>query len=497
MKIFSAEQIRSWDKFTIEHETIASIDLMERAASRVVVWLTSNFSKSASYKIFCGPGNNGGDGLAIARMLTLYEYSVTCIIVTASSYSEDFQANLRRLKGILEPVYFHKEMDLVFKDDDIIVDTIFGSGLNRPVGGVFKELVKLINQARKKVVAIDMPSGLFCDEFNVDEIKVKADFTLTFQSPKLSQLLPGNSSYVGNLMMLDIGLHEDYHEDTSCNNIYLEEAEITKLLQSRPKYSHKGTFGKAMIIAGSKGSVGAAVLCASACYRSGTGLVYACLPACGTSIMQVALPEAIVLENEGNEYFTKLPDVSPYDCIGIGPGIKENEEAVELLKNLFKAYRKPLVIDAGALNLVSRERELVDFIPSGSILTPHPKEFERLTGFKGNDFERLEVLKDFAAKIKSFVILKGAHTVIATPDRKLIFNSTGNPGMATGGSGDVLTGILTGLLAQGYPSLDAAMLGVYMHGFAGDKASKRTGMAPLLASDIITGLSDFFLMAES
>lgn len=495
MKIFSAEQIKAWDKFTIEKEPITSIDLMERAASRVVDWLTSNFSKSASYKIFCGPGNNGGDGLAVARMLAKKSYSVTCIICASSGYSNDFQVNLKRLQGILEPVYFDSE--IVINERDIIIDAIFGSGLNRPVGGIYKEVVLQINKANEKVVSIDMPTGLFCNEYNGDEIKVKADYTLTFQSPKLSQLLPENSTYVGHLKILDIGLLKEYHVDTSCDYKYLIESEIRNILKPRPKFSHKGTFGKAMIIAGSKGSVGAAVLCASACYRSGTGLVYACLPACGTSIMQVALPEAIVLENEGNEYFTKLPDVSPYDCIGIGPGIKENEEAVELLKNLFKAYRKPLVIDAGALNLVSREREFVDFIPSGSILTPHPKEFERLTGFKGNDFERLEVLKDFAAKIKSFVILKGAHTVIATPDRKLIFNSTGNPGMATGGSGDVLTGILTGLLAQGYPSLDAAMLGVYMHGFAGDKASKRTGMAPLLASDIITGLSDFFLMAES
>lgn len=497
MKIFSAEQIRAWDKYTIDHEPISSIDLIERASSRIFSWLTSKFPVNSSFKIFCGPGNNGGDGLAVARMLAKQSYSVTCIIIPSSGYSEDFELNLKRLQSILEPIYFKSGMKMDFQNKDIIIDAIFGSGLNRPVGGIFKEAVNLINQATNEVISIDMPTGIFCDDINEDEIKIEADYTLSFQTPKFSQLLPESFKYVGELEVLDIGLHKEFYNRTSSEMNFMEESEIRKLIKPRTKFSHKGTFGKALIVAGSKGSIGAAVLCASACYRSGTGLVYACLPGCGTSIMQGALPEAIVVENEGKDFFTKLPDVSPYAGIGIGPGIKENGEAIEFLKNLFETYRKPIVIDAGALNLLSRERTLFELIPAGSILTPHPKEFERLTGFKGNNFERLEVLKDLAAKIKSIVILKGAHTVIATPDRKLYFNSTGNPGMATGGSGDVLTGILTGLLAQGYKPENAARLGVYMHGFAGDKASKRTGMAPLLASDIITGLSDFFLIAES
>jgi len=497
MKIFTTEQIRRWDAYTIRYEPITSLDLMERASQNIAAWIHNRFNLSHPVTVFCGPGNNGGDGLVVARLLLQYGFSVRTYIAEASSYSDDFRINERRLLDISTPERFSEETVVSFQPGEIIIDALFGSGLNRPLAGIFGKITDQINTSGATVVAIDIASGLFGEKFNSDPVKVCADYTLALQAPRLSHLLPANDAFVGQLHILDIGLSGDFQQAEPSDIRYLTGDWIRSKLKKRSQYSHKGTYGKALIIAGSKGSIGAAVLTSTACYRAGAGLVYAALPACGTPIMQIALPEAIVLEDPADESHSVLPDTDPFAAIGIGPGIRENEIVAKLLEQLLENHKGGLVLDAGVLNLIARHKKLLDKIPAGVVLTPHPKEFERLAGKSENDYERLEKLKELSQRIQGTIVLKGAHTVIATPESGLFINSTGNPGMATGGSGDVLTGIITGLIAQGYAPHIAAVVGVFLHGYAGDCAGKRTGMAPLLATDIIGSMKDFFRAFES
>lgn len=496
MKIFTTEQIRQWDAYTIRYEPITPLDLMERASRNIAAWIHERFNLSHPVTVFCGPGNNGGDGLAVARLLSRYGFSVRTYIIEAASCSADFLINEKRLRGVDTPEKFTEETRVLFRPNEIVIDALFGSGLNRPLDGLFGKATDQINAARAIVVAIDTPSGLFGEKCDSNSTKVRADYTLALQSPKLSHLLPANDAFVGQLYILDIGLSVDFQQAEFSDIHYLTEDWIRARLKKRSRYSHKGTYGKALIIAGSKGSIGAAVLTSTACYRAGTGLVYAALPACGTQIMQIALPEAIVLEDPADDSHSVLPDTGPFEAIGVGPGIRENDTSVKLLEELFQKYKGGLVIDASALNLIAQNRRLLDKIPEGAVLTPHPKEFERLVGESRNDYERLEKLKELSTRIRGTVVLKGARTVVATSE-ELLINSTGNPGMATGGSGDALTGIITGLIAQGYAPRIAAAVGVFLHGYAGDSASKRTGLAPLLATDIIEGMKDSFLAFES
>lgn len=496
MKIFSSEQIKDWDNYTIQHKPISSIDLMELASLKAANWICNSFADFKDVVVFCGPGNNGGDGLAIARILASRNFAVQCFIVKSPNYSDDFQINLERLQKIATPVFLDISTDVVLPSGCVFIDALFGHGLNRPLSGIYAELSELFSNSPNAVVAIDMPTGIFSDKSSKGFLAVKADFTLTFQSPKIAQLLPENGNSIGELVILDIDLSSEYLANTPATNYLIDDELIKPILKTRNKFSHKGTFGKALIFAGSRGSMGAAVLCAKACYRSGAGLVYALIPSCGVDIMQVSLPEAVVLEFNTNGDIS-LPDWNLYQSLGIGPGINEDEKTVALLKQIFENSTTPVVLDASALNLIALHQNLFDSIPKGSILTPHPKEFERLAGKAENDFDRLEKVKELAKTTQSIWVLKGAHTAIALPGGEVYFNSTGNPGMATGGSGDVLTGIITGLLAQGYSAEDAAILGVYLHGYAGDKASKKTGLAPLLASDIIEGIKDFYFDYES
>jgi len=491
MKILSTTQIKDWDLFTIEKEPITSVDLMERAAFSTFKWVRVKFSKTRPFYVFCGPGNNGGDGLALARLLLKARFNVKVFIVNAGQYSQDFLINKERLEQIHTPLFIENTIP-IFPSDAVLIDALFGSGLNRPLRGIYASLVKQINDTAAIKVAIDMPSGLFSDIPTPGTVIVKADFTLTFQVPKIALLLPESGLYAGEMVVLPIDLHPVYLEEISCDRFMLTSKEIAPLLIKRNKFSHKGTFGRALILAGSFGMIGAALLAAKACGRAGAGLVTAYLPACGYAVFQSSYPEALALTDPEEYFITKIPDVSKYDAIGTGPGLYEGIETAEMLQALFSAYKKPIVIDASALNVISKHRNLLKEIPEGSILTPHPKEFERLAGKPEHDFDCLERLKAFAAEIKAFVVLKGAHSVIASPDGKLFFNSTGNPGMATGGSGDVLTGILTALLAQGYQPLNAALLGVYLHGFAGDVAASKMGYASLIASDIIESIKDFY-----
>jgi len=490
LKILSSRQIREWDAYTIIQEPIASIDLMERASKAFVRWFADRFNISGRVGIICGTGNNGGDGLAIARLLKQENYNVSVWIVRGGKESDDFKANSERL-GKMKLSEITSSVDpVLFADCDILIDALFGSGLSRSAVGIYAQVIDCLNQAAALRIAVDIPSGLMADHSSTGRI-VLADHTVSFQLPKLAFLLPENQAYVGEWHLVDIGLDNTFIYEQETPYYYLTRESVKKILKPRFKFSNKGDHGKALLIAGSYGKMGACILSAKSVLRSGIGLLTLHVPRQGYAIVQTSVPEAMVSIDEHDQFFSTLPSLEVYTAIGIGPGLGQQKESVEAFKKLLQAG-KPLVIDADALNMLSTHRELLHLIAPGSILTPHPKEFERLVGKWGNDFDRLEKQRQLAREIKSVIIVKGAHTSITTADGKVYFNSTGNPGMATGGSGDVLTGILTSLLAQNYSSLEAAILGVYIHGMAGDLAAAEKTMYAMMASDIFECLPAAF-----
>jgi ADP-dependent NAD(P)H-hydrate dehydratase / NAD(P)H-hydrate epimerase len=491
-KILNATQIKELDAYTIMHEPVASIDLMERACKAFVKWFAHEFDSSKRVGIVCGTGNNGGDGAGIARLLHEGGYSVTVWIVRGGvSESTDFKINLSRLKGKVSVIDIHTDFDFSsFALCHVLVDAIFGSGLSRPTEGIYARVIQAMNETKAIRVAVDIPSGLMVDKPSTGEI-VKAHHTISFQVPKLSFLLPECYAFVGNFKLVNIGLDKNYIRQLSTDYFLLEKKDIKSVIRPRSKFDHKGTFGHALLIAGSYGKMGAAVLSAKAALRSGVGLLTVHVPACGYQIIQTAAPEVMASVDPTEFYFANVPSVENYSAVGIGPGIGQDVATVKALRQLLERG-KPMVIDADAINILGANRELIHLIPQESILTPHPKEFQRLMGEWKNNFERLDKQREFSMKTKCIVVLKGAHTAITIPEGKVYFNNTGNPGMATAGSGDVLTGILTGLLAQGYSSTETAIIGVWLHGLAGDFAKRDFGEISLTSTDIIDRLSACF-----
>lgn len=492
-KILSAAQIKQWDRFTIQQEPVASIDLMERACRAFVEWFVARFDSAQVVGIVCGTGNNGGDGLGIARMLCDWNYTVKVWIVRGPvEESEDFKKNRVRLPPKIELFEISSSADQgLFVGCSVLVDGIFGSGLSRPPEGIYAQAIRCFNQAKAKKVAIDIPSGLMCDSASTGE-KVDADFTVTFQAPKLTFFIPESSVHVGEWAVVDIGLNKAFIREVETPYHYLSLKSVKKRIKPRKKFAHKGDFGKALLIAGSYGKMGASVLAARAAMRAGLGLLTVHVPRNGYTVIQTAVPEAMASIDPHDEIITSLPAIQSFDTIGIGPGLGTERQTAQVVEQAF-ASGKPMVIDADALNIVSAHREMLHLIPKGSVLTPHPKEFERLAGPTKTGFERLEKQRALAMELSSVVLVKGAHTCIATETGDVYFNTTGNAGMATAGSGDVLTGVLTGLLAQGYTAQDAALIGVYLHGLAGDLAAREKGMNALIASDLIDFLAAGFL----
>lgn len=496
MKILSADQIKAWDAYTIREESIASIDLMERASRAFVSWFIERYDATQKVGIVCGTGNNGGDGLAIARLLNDWNYPVKVWIVRGGiNESPDFTTNLKRLEKIsIQEITTNADCEL-FSDRNILIDAIFGTGLSRPVEGIYAKVIDCLNRSKAIKLAVDIPSGLRVDQHSEGEI-FKAHHTVSFQNPKLGFLMPENQQFVGEWHLVDIGLSKKFLKEVEASYSLTTLKSAKRILKPRSRFDHKGKFGHALLIAGSTGKIGAAVLASRAALRSGLGLLTVHVPQSGYSIIQTAVPEAMATIDQSADYFSGREVEDFYDVLGIGPGLGQADESVKGLEEILIKFRKPVVIDADGLNILSSIPDLQKLIPVGSILTPHPGEFERLVGSWKNDFDRLEKLKEFADRIQSVVILKGANSAIVTPGEKVFFNSTGNPGMATGGSGDVLTGILTGLLAQGYPSVGAAILGAYLHGLAGDFATRDKGQNSLIASDIIDLLPAAFKKVE-
>lgn len=490
MKIFSTSQVRLLDAYTIEHEPVASIDLMERAAQAIFEAYAKSFNLQRPVLIVAGPGNNGGDALALARILVWLKSDVRVLLLHNGKLSADCETNLQRLRNLKAEIITEITDSFAFPNiskETVIVDGIFGSGLSRPAEGIFAEAIDHINRSGCEVLSIDVPSGLH-GELNPDTSVpiVKATRTFTLQFPKLAFLLPETGIFAGNWSVLDIGLHPEAISQTETPYFFIEKKDIQPKIKKREKFSHKGTYGHTLIFAGSRDMAGAAVLSSEAALRSGAGLVTVHSASCNRIILQTAVPEVIFESDNHENYISEFRDLSKYNAIAIGPGIGQANETEALLKNLLTAYQKPIVLDADALNIISTNKDLLQLIPENSILTPHPKEFERLFGKNTNSFERLQKASAITQSHKVIIVLKGAHTQIFIPDGKIYFNSTGNAGMATAGSGDVLTGIMVGLLAQGYQPQDAALTGVFLHGLAADLIPETE--ETLLASDIIRGL---------
>jgi hydroxyethylthiazole kinase-like uncharacterized protein yjeF len=496
MKIFTAEQMRAWDAYSIEQEPISSIDLMERAANACVAWMLNRFRDNEAFSVFCGKGNNGGDGLAISRLLHSKGRKATVYVLeSAGSGSEDFQQNLQRLQDSGVEVLFLKDESALINlpAGTVIVDALFGTGLNKPLAGTAATLIEHLNGLANTCISIDIPSGLFADRSSRDLPVMRADHTLTFSAPKLALLLQENGPYTGQVHILDIGLAPAYYESTETNYFFVDDAIVRSYYRPRNRFAHKGSFGHALLAAGSYGKMGAAQMAALACLRGGAGLLTCHVPRCGVAVLQTALPEAMVLPDSDEQLLANLPpSLDRFSAIGIGPGIGKEDATVELLERYLQHSTSPLVLDADALNILAQHPLWLQRLPAGSILTPHPKEFDRLFGEHRSDFDRIGTALAQASRLQSVVLVKGHHTFIATPEGHGYFNSTGNAGMAKGGSGDVLTGLLTSLLAQGYTGVQAAVLGVWLHGKAGDIAVSSQSYESLLPTDLVACLGAAF-----
>lgn len=480
MKILSIDKIREADRYTIEHEPIDSVDLMERAAKKLFDWLYPRVNKESKIKIFCGMGNNGGDGLALARLLNEQDIVPEVFIVCYSDkMSPDCEVNYHRLKDNTKvPMYAVYAAEGLPKIDpgSVVIDALFGSGLNRPLTGLAADIVQYLNQQPVIRIAIDIASGLYADMPTPEGAVFRADYTLTFQTPKLAFLLADNDPFVGQCVVLDIHLHPQFLDEVTTSNIMVTKEMMKGLLHPRTQYSHKGTYGHALLIAGSEGKIGAGLLGVKACLRTGVGLVSARIPM--TSVeLAMAIPEAM--------YSSETEPLDSFTAIGIGPGLGQADDTANALKRLIVEAPVPMVMDADALNILAENKTWMSFLHPKTILTPHPKEFERLFGPTSNAFARLELQREMAMKFGIIIVLKGAHTTVAMPNGVIFFNTTGNPGMATAGSGDALTGIILSLLAQRYQPEEAACLGVYLHGLAGDLAAETMGQEAVIASDII------------
>ena len=504
MKIFTAAQIHELDNYTITHEPIKSIDLMERAAKTITRAIMDEWTDRTPMVIFAGPGNNGGDALAVARLLAEENYKVSVYLFNIhNKLSDDCAANKQRLIDSKRVGHF-TEVTLNFDppeltEDMVVIDGLFGSGLNKPLIGGFASLVKYINQCPAKVVSIDIPSGLMCEDntYNIHSNIIRADLTLTLQQKKLSMMMADCQKYIGRLRVLDIRLSKEYIDKTEANCRILEEQDVRRLLMPRDDFAHKGAMGNALIIAGSYGMAGAAVLATRACLRSGVGKVTVHTPRRNYLVMQTAVPEAVMQMDHEETYFSESVDSTDFDALGIGPGLGLVENTAIALVGQLGSTSCPIVADADALNILANHQAWMQQLPSGIIMTPHPKEFDRMAGStSNNDYERLIRAQQMAEHIKGYIILKGHHSALCMPDGHIVFNATGNSGMATAGSGDVLTGILTALLARGYDKGTACQLGMYLHGLAGDLAAKEVGKESLVASDIIQFLPKAFLKLE-
>jgi len=495
LKILSSSQLYETDTVTVKKGDISFLDLMEHVGDLCFQWIHNRLhGSSVAIQVFCGTGNNGGDGLVVARHLKQHGYNVNTYIINCDNKRSDtFLKNYERLKEIgvwPEMITCKSELPEV-TENDMVVDAIFGLGLSRSPEGLLKETIQFINTTNAYVLSIDFPSGLFSDKAVIDtESVIKAYHTLTFQTPKLAFLLPENRSYINTWDIIDISLDQEYLNTVESDYHLTSKADVVPMYQFREKFSHKGDYGHSLIIGGSFGKVGAVSLTSKAALIIGSGLVTAYVPKCAYQILQTSIPEVMVEVDAENElhYFNSKVKAT---VIGIGVGLGTSTATAKGFAQFLKLNKKPLVIDADAINLLSKDKSLLKLVPENSILTPHPKEFERLVGKWKDDYAKLKKLVALSKKYKIIIVLKGAYSAIAFQG-KVYFNTTGNPALATAGSGDVLTGIITGLIAQKYPSFEAAILGVYLHGRTSELAMTTKVFETFTASDCIDYLSEAY-----
>lgn len=496
MKILSSAQIKACDEHTIRAERIRSIDLMERAANKCVEWITSNFSKESLFVVLCGSGNNGGDGFAITRLLHRRGYGVKAFLIKNNSLSNDCEQNYKQLLQINEDLIGEIEPGRFITDipgDIVLIDAIFGTGLSRPIAGWLENFIKHINALRNRKISIDIPSGMYADNLPAegDTIFTASD-TLSFQFFKRSFLHPESAPFTGNIHILDIGLSKSYIDSTQTQYTTITRADVDEIYRPRSRFAHKGTYGHTYLAGGHHGKMGAMTLCTRAALRAGAGLVTALIPGCGYEILQTSTPEAMCMV-DGDIALTKLTGWESMSSIAIGPGMGTDAETADALADLLNKCNQPLILDADALNIIASRPDLLTKIPRESIITPHPREFTRLFGYNTNSLVQVDNARFQAMKYGINIILKGHHTAVVDSDGNCKYNMTGNAGMATGGSGDVLTGILAGLMAQGYSARDTAVMGVYLHGLAGDIAASNKSQESLIASDIVDYIGQSYL----
>ncbi|MCC5945726.1 MAG: NAD(P)H-hydrate dehydratase [Bernardetiaceae bacterium] len=499
MKILTSQQIREADAYTIKHEPISSNALMQRAANAASEWIM-NFAIRNQYKsmhVVCGLGNNGGDGLVIARYLSAVLQRVyVSVLHFSDKHSEDFDIELEKLKAT-DNVHLHhvqQEGELQDFEADLTVDAVFGSGLNRPLEGLPKRTIAKMNQHKSIKIAIDIPSGLFAEQPKEGQDTVfQADYTLSFQVPKLAFLLDAHYPFVGEWTVLDIKLHPEFLRYATTDFWVIDKSQIKRIFRPRKPYAHKGMQGHALLAVGSYQKTGAAILAAQACLRSGCGLLSVHVPKKAMLAIQTSLPEAM-LRSDAHQYLLSeaVDSLSEFAAIGIGCGIGQAQATQSCMFEYFEKYGKPMLIDADALNIIAKTPHGLSRVPKGSILTPHPKEFSRLFGESQNPYQAIEKLRAASQKYEIVIVLKGKYTAIGTADGRVYFHVGGNAGMAKGGSGDALSGIITALLAQGYPSEEAAILGVWLHGSAGDKALAHESSEALHPSDLIANIGTAF-----
>ncbi len=500
MKVLSKEQIYEGDKLTAERQNISSTDLMERAGTQIFNWMHARMQGAqVPIHVFCGIGNNGGDGLVLARHLITHGYNVNCFIINCSDKrSKDFLINYDRIKNVTKdwPILLSCKEDfseIVIEERDIIVDAVFGIGLNRPPVDWVQKLFQKFKESKAFTLAIDVPSGLYTDKkVENEEAVVHANYTISFQSPKLVFFLPETAKFTTQWEVLDIGIDREYLKQAETEVELIAKNEVLPLYKSRDKFSHKGMYGHVLILGGSYGKIGAVNLASRSALSSGAGLVTAYVPKCGYHSLQSSIPEVMVLTDKNEAEITDINfDIEP-TVIGLGIGLGTSNETSKALNGFLETNSTPLVIDADGLNIISKNKDLLKFLPEQSVLTPHPKELERLIGKWSDDFDKLKKAKAFSKKHKVIVLIKGAHSITVYND-KLYVNTTGNPGMATGGTGDVLTGIISGFIAQDYDPLSATIFGTYLHGKSADIALEDFGYQSLIASHIIENLGEAYI----
>ena len=501
IKVLDNEQVRSIDKATIERKSIRSVDLMEQAANACTTWLLNVIPEGADFLVVAGKGNNGGDGLAIARLLWKHGKQVTVIVVDdTGAPSADFNTNLDRWKATSgEDAAVIRSSDAIpaRTNRTVVIDAIFGSGLNRTPTGVPAEVISALNAGEGRIIAIDIPSGLFADQTTQDRgTVIRATTTLCLQVPRMAFFLPEYQEFTGDWQLIDIGLDTGALSEASARAFILSHRDIAALLPTRPSTGHKGTFGHALLLAGSRGKAGAAILAAGACLRSGAGLVTVRTPGSCLIPVQTNCPEAMCDPDAEEDFLDDVIKTERYDAIGAGPGIGTSKQTGNVLKRVIQDHPGPLVLDADALNILAENPTWLAFLPAGTILTPHPGEFARLAGKIADSFDRIQALRDMAKKHNIFVLLKGRFSTIACPDGQLYINPTGNHGMAKGGTGDALTGLITGLLASGLSQMRAVLAGAYIHGLAGDLCARDNHPIGMTSGDLVSYLPAAFREIE-